>query len=199
MATVLQIHQLPAGGGGDTLFASTEAAYAALTAAQRRRIRSLRARHESEHVYRGRYADRGVDDAGVDYPWAEHPVVRTHPETGRQGIYVNRSFTTGIVGMNRDASDELLRWLFWHTERPEFQIRFSWQVNDVALWDNRCLLHYAVWDYWPKERRGHRVSVEGDVPFFAGDGPEPPPSKLRLSSGALTGGPDNSGSRRRRS
>ncbi|RZV48310.1 MAG: taurine dioxygenase [Acidimicrobiales bacterium] len=192
LATMLQIHQLPQGGGGDTLFADMEAAYRALPPEWRSQLKSLTARHESEHVYRGRYADRGVDDTDAIYPAAEHPVVRTHPDTGRPSIYVNRSFTTAIVGMEPDQSDELLNWLFNHVERPEFQIRFTWQQNDVALWDNRRLQHFAIWDYWPDERKGHRVSGRGTKPFFDPDAPEPPEPTIRLSIGALAARPGGS-------
>ncbi len=187
MATMLQIHQLPNGGGGDTLFANTEAAYASLPAETQAWLQTLTARHESEHIYRGRYADRGVDDDGVEYPSCEHPVVRTHPETGRPGLYVNRSFTTGIVGMDPDESRTLLRRLFRLIERPEFQIRLRWNRNDVALWDNRSLQHFAVWDYWPNERKGHRVSILGDRPFFDPAGKEPEVCPVRVSVGSLAG------------
>jgi len=95
LGTILQLHVLPP-CGGDTMFSSMYAAYDALSAPMREFLGTLRAVHESEHIYRGRYADRGVDDAGRKYPSAEHPVVRTHPETGRQAIYVNSAFTTRI-------------------------------------------------------------------------------------------------------
>ncbi len=185
LATMLQVHTLPEGGGGDTMFASMEAAYETLSPEWRSRLRDLTALHESEHVYRGRYADRGVGDEDVVYPSAQHPVVRTHPETGRPSIYVNRSFTTRILGVDPEESDTLLRWLFRHVERPEFQIRFRWRENDAALWDNRCLQHFAIWDYWPNERMGNRVTVLGDRPFLDPAAPEPPPSPLRLSGGGL--------------
>lgn len=184
MATMLQIQQLPEGGGGDTLFASMEAAFASLPAEWRQRLCELTARHESDHVYRGRYADRGVEDSS-EYPYADHPVVRTHPDTGRPGIYVNRSFTTRILELDEPESDHLLAWLFEHIERPEFQIRLTWQENDVAIWDNRCLQHFAIWDYWPNERRGHRVSIHGDVPFFDAASANIEDSSIRLSSGTL--------------
>lgn len=185
-ATMLQIHQLPEGGGGDTLFADMEAAYNTLSADDRAMLRGLTALHESEHVYRGRYADRNVDDADTVYPSTEHPVVRTHPETGRPSVYVNRSFTTRIVDMEQDQSDRLLRRLFRHLERPEFQVRLTWGKNDIALWDNRRLQHFAIWDYWPDERKGHRVSILGDRPSFDPTAPEPPPSHMRISTGSLT-------------
>lgn len=184
-ATMLQIHTLPDGGGGDTLFASMEAAYAVLPTDEQDRLRGLRAVHTSEHVYRGRYADRGVDDDGVEYPSATHPVVRTHPETGRPSIYVNRSFTTAIEGLDADAGRGLIRRLCDHAERPEFQVRLRWERNDVALWDNRCLQHFAIWDYWPNDRMGNRVSIAGDEPFFDPDAPGPRTTSIRMSVGSL--------------
>ena len=190
MATMLQVHTLPDGGGGDTLFANMEAAYQGLPDELRDRLRGLTALHESEHVYRGRYADRGVDDRETAFPSAEHPVVRTHPETGRLSIYVNRSFTTRIVGMDLTESHELLRWLFRHVERPEFQIRHRWAKNDLALWDNRCLAHFAIWDYWPNERKGNRVTILGERPFLDPESAEPPASNLRLSGGSLASRPE---------
>jgi taurine dioxygenase len=185
MATMLQMRQLPQSGGGDTLFASMEAAYATLPKSDREVLKGLQARHTSEHVYRGRYSDRGVDDAGVAYPSAVHPLVRTHPETGRPSLYVNRAFTTEIVG--RSPSDHLLQRLLDHVERPEFQLRYRWDINDIALWDNRCLLHYALWDYWPHERMGHRVTILGDRPTLDESAPEPGDSSIRLSLKSLTG------------
>jgi len=162
-----------------------EAAYATLPADLQRRLQRLTALHESEHVYRGRYADRGVDDEDIVYPATAHPVVRTHPETRRPSLYVNRSFTTRIIDMDEDEGRELLRGLFRHQAQPEFQIRFRWERNDVALWDNRCLQHFAIWDYWPGERKGNRVSIRGTRPYFDPDAPQPAPSTLRLSGGTL--------------
>ncbi|MEQ8486475.1 MAG: TauD/TfdA family dioxygenase [Pseudomonadales bacterium] len=164
MATMLQIHKLPP-CGGDTLFASMYAAYEALSAPMQRFLCTLTAHHASEHIYRGRYADRGVDDAGRVYPSCDHPVVRKHPVTGRPALYVNRSFTTHINGLTPAESRGLLDFLLAHAERPEFQLRFTWTENAVALWDNRCLQHFAMWDYWPHERKGHRVTIKGDRPM----------------------------------
>ena len=163
LGTMLQIHILPQ-CGGDTLFANMYAAYDALSAPLQRMLEGLTAEHESEHVYRGRYSDRGVDDAGRQYPKATHPVVRTHPETGRKAVYVNRTFTTRINGLEPAESDALLEFLFRHCEQIDFQIRYRWERNDMAFWDNRCAMHHAVWDYWPAERRGRRVTIKGDRP-----------------------------------
>ncbi len=163
LGTILQLHILPE-LGGDTLFANMYAAYEALSEPLKRMLEGLSALHASEHVYRGRYADRGIDDRGKTYPSAVHPVVRTHPETGRKALYVNRTFTTRINELGERESRAILGLLFDHAEQIDFQIRYRWAVNDVAFWDNRCAMHHAVWDYWPAERKGRRVTIKGDRP-----------------------------------
>lgn len=163
LGTILQIHVLPE-VGGDTLFASMYQAYETLSNPLKRMLAGLTATHASEHVYRGRYSDRGVDDRRRHYPQASHPVVRTHPETGRKALYVNRTFTTRINELEPSESDALLGFLFDHAEQIDFQVRFRWQRNDAAFWDNRCTMHHAIWDYWPHERRGRRVTIKGDRP-----------------------------------
>jgi taurine dioxygenase len=163
LGTMLQIHVLPE-IGGDTLFANMYAAYDALSKPMQQMLDGLTALHESEHVYRGRYADRGVEDNGKVYPTATHPVIRTHPETGRKALFVNRTFTTQINELTQVESDALLALLFDHGEQIDFQIRFRWERNDVAFWDNRCVMHHAIWDYWPHERKGHRVTIKGERP-----------------------------------
>jgi taurine dioxygenase len=160
MGSILYMHELPP-VGGDTLFASMYAAWEALSEPMRRFLEPLTAMHEGEHVYRGRY---GVDDAGRTFPRAEHPVVRTHPVSGRKALFVNRVFTTRIVQLARAESDAVLGMLYRHIETPEFQCRFRWQVNSVAFWDNRCVQHHAMWDYYPQRRHGHRVTIKGDRP-----------------------------------
>jgi len=170
LATLLQLHLLPP-SGGDTLFASMYAAFETLSPHMQELLMGLHAHHESEHIYRGRYADRGVDDSDRQYPKALHPVVRTHPESGRKALYVNPSFTTRIDGLNKAESDMLLEMLYTHQQRPEFQMRLTWQPNTLALWDNRCTQHFALWDYWPNERRGHRVTVLGERPFLEQSAP----------------------------
>ena len=163
LGTLLQLHVLPE-CGGDTLFANMYAAYEALSAPLKTMVDGLTALHESEHIYRGRYADRGVDDRDMNYPSATHPVVRTHPETGRKALYVNRTFTTRINELEPAESEALLGLLFDHGEQIDFQIRFRWSRNDMAFWDNRCAMHRAIWDYWPHERKGRRVTIRGDRP-----------------------------------
>lgn len=164
LGTLLQIHVLPV-IGGDTLFANMYSAYETLSAPLRAILDGLTATHASEHIYRGRYSDRGVDDDGRVYPVAVHPVVRTHPETGRKALYVNRTFTTRINEVAERESEVLLDLLFEHSEHVDHQIRFRWERNDVAFWDNRCAMHRAIWDYWPNERKGRRVSIKGERPL----------------------------------
>lgn len=164
LGTVLQLHELPS-CGGDTLFANMYAAFEALSDPMKEFLRDLTALHESEHIYRGRYSDRGVDDTGKVFPSAEHPVVRTHPVSGREALYVNKAFTTKIVDLEQDESDTLLKFLCTHLEQARFQVRFQWEENAVAFWDNRCTQHLALWDYWPETRKGHRVTIKGERPF----------------------------------
>jgi len=163
MGSILYMHQPPANGGGDTMFANMCVAYEKLSEPMQQFLAGLTAVHDGEHVYRGRY---GMNDAGKTYPRAEHPVIRTHPETGRAALYVNRGFTTRIKELNRNESDALLDMLFDHAETPEFQCRFKWQEGSVAFWDNRAVIHHAMWDYFPLSRLAHRVTVCGDRPFY---------------------------------
>ena len=179
LATMLQLHLVPP-SGGDTLFASMYAAYETLSEAMQSWLLGLSAHHESEHIYRGRYADRGVDDSTRAYPKALHPIVRTHPDSGRHALYVNPSFTTRIEGLSRLESDALLNMLYAHQQRPEFQVRFKWTENAIALWDNRCTLHFALWDYWPAERKGYRVTIQGEQPFLDRHASLPGRRKMRL-------------------
>ena len=165
LATMLQLHTVPA-SGGDTLFSSMYAALETLSEPMQQFLSTLTATHASEHIYRGRYADRGVDDTGRTYPSAVHPVVRTHPQSGRQALYVNPSFTTRIEALSDEESRALLDLLFKHQQRPELQTRFAWTENAIALWDNRCTQHFALWDYWPEVRTGHRVTIAGERPYF---------------------------------
>ena len=162
MGTILYINECPA-SGGDTLFASMYAAYEALSERMKNYLAGLRAIHDGEHVYRGLFDYQGEKDR-PSYPSATHPVVRTHPVTGRKSLYVNRGFTTRILDIPIDESDGILRYLYEHMENPLFQCRFRWQPNSVAFWDNRCTQHRAMWDYWPSTRSGLRVTIKGEVP-----------------------------------
>jgi taurine dioxygenase len=164
MGSILHLRIVPA-LGGDTLFASMYAAYDALSARMKTYLEGLTATHDGEPYYRGRYKDKGVDDRGKIYPRAVHPVLRTHPETGRKALYVNRMFTTRINDLSREESEAILAYLIDHCARPEFQVRFRWRENSVAFWDNRCAQHMALWDYFPQSRSGYRVTIKGDKPF----------------------------------
>ena len=161
MGSILYIRQCPP-RGGDTLFANMYAAYEALSDRLKEYLEGLTARHDGEH-YRGQYKNFGIQDK-ESYPSADHPVVRTHPVTGRKALYVNKGFTRYINGLPRDESDGILRYLYEHMANPLFQCRFRWQENSIAFWDNRCVQHHAMWDYWPHTRAGTRVTVKGERP-----------------------------------
>jgi taurine dioxygenase len=163
LGTILRMLEVPP-VGGDTLFASMYAAYETLSEPMKRLLEGMTAIHDGEHVYRGRY--EGVRDEGKVYPRTEHPVIRTHPVTGRKGLFVNRTFTTRIVQLRKHESDAVLEMLYRHVETPEVQCRWRWQPDSIAFWDNRCAQHHAMWDYYPNRRRGLRVTIKGDRPFY---------------------------------
>ena len=164
LGTMLQLHILPE-CGGDTMFANMYMAYEALSNPMQKFLSDLKASHESEHFYRGRYKTESNGESKTEYPSAIHPVIRTHPETGKKAIFVNKFFTTRIVGLEPQESKFILDFLFSHIEKTEFQIRYRWNKNDMAFWDNRCTIHKALWDYFPHERKGRRVTIKGDIPF----------------------------------
>ena len=136
MASILHLHTVPE-SGGDTIFASMYRAYDALSEPMKIFLGGLSATHDGEQVYRGRYAERGVDDTGKAYPRAVHPVIRTHPVTGRKALYVNTYFTSHINELAPEESRALLDYLCAHAIQPAFQCRFKWRPNTVAFWDNR--------------------------------------------------------------
>lgn len=160
MGSILYLHEIPENGGGDTLFVNMYRAYETLSAPVRSLIDGLTAVHDGDRVYRVR---QGKTVTG-DLPRAEHPVVRTHPATGRKALFVNRNFTSHIVGMSGLESDALLDMLYLHSERDDFKCRFKWRPNSIAFWDNRCTMHLAMWDYYPMRRYGHRVTIAGAKP-----------------------------------
>ena len=163
LGTMLQIHIVPL-CGGDTMFSNMYSAYDTLSKPIKQMIDGLTALHSSEHIYKGRYSDRGRGDNEISCPEASHPVVRTHPDTGKKALYVNRTFTKHINELSQIESDSILEMLYEHAEHVNHQIRFRWSVNDIAFWDNRCCMHRAIWDYWPEERKGRRVTIAGDRP-----------------------------------
>jgi len=163
MGSILHLTTVPPDGGGDTMFANMYLAYETLSEPVRKLLEGLTAIHDGEHVFRGRY---GIKDAGKVFPRAEHPVIRTHPVTGRKLLFVNRGFTTRIVQLKRHESAAILEMLYRHIETPELHCRFKWETNSIAFWDNRCVQHHALWDYYPAKRYGHRVTICGDMPFY---------------------------------
>jgi taurine dioxygenase len=165
LGSILHLHTVPPNGAGDTLFASMYAAYEALSPRLKSYLEGLTALHAGERNYRRNNRLRGIDDRGRVFPWANHPVVRTHPVTGRKALYVNRVFTYRINEVPEPESDAILDYLYRHAERPEFQVRFQWKPNSVAFWDNRAVQHLAVWDYFPQVRSGNRVTIKGDRPY----------------------------------
>jgi taurine dioxygenase len=164
LGTMLQLHILPE-CGGDTMFANMYMAYEALSNPMQKFLSDLKASHESEHFYSGRYKTESNSESKTEYPSAIHPIIRTHPDTGKKAIFVNKFFTTCILGLEPQESKFILDFLFSHIEKTEFQIRYRWNKNDMAFWDNRCTIHKALWDYFPHERKGRRVTIKGDIPF----------------------------------
>jgi taurine dioxygenase len=164
LGSILYLHTLPP-LGGDTLFACQYAAYDELSDRMKAHINGLTAFHDGGPSYRAMNRARGIAETGKTYPSANHPVVRTHPVTKRKALYVNAEFTKSINEMPEDESEAILRYLVHHSTREEFQIRFHWTPHSVAFWDNRCLQHLAVWDYYPHVRSGFRVTIAGDKPY----------------------------------
>lgn len=163
LGSILYIKESPP-SGGDTLFANMYAAYEALSPRMMAYVHGLTATHDGEHVYRGLYADQNIVDK-PNYPRAHHPIIRTHPVSGRKCLYVNSAFTTAIDGVPPEESDAILCYLFRHITHPAFQCRFQWRPGSIAFWDNRCTQHHAIWDYWPHRRYGNRVTIKGDRPY----------------------------------
>lgn len=165
MGTMLQINTKP-DVGGDTLYSNLYTAYDALSQPIKELCEGLTQRCSGHAYHKGRYAERGVDNKDQVLPDpVDHPVIRTHPETGKKAIFVNKSFTECINDLTKVESDNILNILFEQAEKPEHQIRYRWSVNDLAFWDNRCVMHYAMFDYWPQLRVGHRVTIVGDQPY----------------------------------
>src|SRR5579883_80854 len=150
MGSILYLHTVPE-FGGDTVFSSMYAAYEALSPRMKQYLEGLTATHDAIVGF------GGITPEGMKLPRSTHPVIRTHPVTGRKALYVNRGFTTRIDGIPKEASAALLSFFFQHIQRPEFQCRFRWRPHSVAFWDNRALQHSAIWDYFPQTRSGYRI------------------------------------------
>jgi len=169
MASILHCKVSPV-VGGDTLWASMYAAYEMLSDPMKHLVGGLSAVHDITEGFgdivtsgpEGLARLRAMQDK---FPPVTHPVIRTHPVTGRKSLFVNRSFTARILGVTKIESEHLLAMLLRHAEQSSFQVRFRWQANSIAMWDNRCTQHYAANDFSPHHRRMHRVTVLGDRPF----------------------------------
>jgi len=151
--------------GGDTLFADMAAAFRRLSPAMQDWCRSLSAVHDIARVFAKRLG-KSIEELHEQYPPQLHPVVRTHPETGEQALYVNTAFTSHIEGVSAKESEWLLAHLYAQAAVPEIQCRFRWRAGSIAFWDNRAGQHYAASDYFPAVRRMERVTIAGDRPFY---------------------------------
>jgi taurine dioxygenase len=161
LGSMLYIKETPECGGGDTLFADMYRAYDMLSDRMKSMLEGLVAVHDGALPYLGAY---GVaPPAGATYPKNEHPVIVTHPETGRKVLYVNSGFTARIKDLNAWESRMLLNGLFHFIESTvQLTCRVRWEPNTLTFWDNRCTQHHAVWDYYPHSRYGERVSIVGE-------------------------------------
>ena len=169
LGCVLSAQQVPE-FGGDTLWASSTAAYAALSKPMQALLDGLSASHDIRKSFpAARFAITEADAARFekakqDHPPVSHPVVRTHPVSGKKGLFVSEGFTTHINELTEAESEALLRFLFAHATHPNFQVRWHWQAGDVAIWDNRATQHFANFDYGAAHRIMHRATVLGDKP-----------------------------------
>jgi taurine dioxygenase len=163
LGSVLRAREVPR-VGGDTLFSDMVAAYDGLDDAVKKIIDGKRAVHDFTQSFGLLLSKDELARKKAEFPAVEHPVVRTHPETGRRGLYVNAIFTSHILGMEPEESRELLDHLYRQATYPEYQCRFRWEPDSVAFWDNRAVQHYAASDYWPQRRVMERVTVVGDRP-----------------------------------
>ncbi len=167
MASMLYMVEAPA-VGGDTMWASLQDAYDGLAEPVRKMCDEMIAIHHDPWFAAEVEERGGYDWNGVRRPKllpALHPVVRTHPETGRNGLFVNSHFTQLLLGLSKIESNAILEMLYHHCERPEYTCRFHWEAGSVAFWDNRATLHYALDDYGDAPRFAHRVTLRGDRPY----------------------------------
>jgi taurine dioxygenase len=153
MGSILYQKIVPPNGGGDTMFASMYAAYEGLSPQMKAFLEPLTAEHDGALAY-----DKG---AKTKYPVSVHPVITTHPETGKRLLFVSEKFTSRIMELPKEESDAVLQFLFKHINSPLWQVRFRWTNHSIAFWDNRCTQHCALWDYWPNVRSGFRVQISG--------------------------------------
>ena len=171
LATMLYAREVPP-AGGDTLFANATMAYDSLSDGMKAMLDGLVAVNSAAMRRVGGRANLVADNpdmkvanvAAADRFEAEHPVVRTHPETGRKALYINTQHTVRFKDMSEAESWPLIKFLSDQIVRPEFTCRFRWRTGALALWDNRCVQHYAINDYPGRRRRMHRLTIEGDRP-----------------------------------
>lgn len=160
LGSMLYITQTPECGGGDTLFADMYLAYDLLSDNLKSMLDGMVAIHDGALPYLGNY--KVAPEQGTEYPRNEHPLITTHPETGRKVLYVNSGFTHHIKGLAAWESKMLLDGLLKHiAETPRLYCNVKWEPNTLTFWDNRCTQHHAVWDYYPHSRYGERVSILG--------------------------------------
>ena len=166
MGSILFAHEVPK-KGGDTMFSSMYSAYETLSDGLKKTLNKMRARHSSQHVFGAARAAKNDDTVGrIRNPeaanqYAVHPVIITHPETGRKALYVNPTFTLGFQGWTDDESKPLLDYLYNHATKPEFTCRFEWKAGSIAFWDNRATWHLAINDYHGEKRLMHRITIDG--------------------------------------
>jgi taurine dioxygenase len=168
LGSILNAIVIPA-AGGDTLWADTNAAYEGLSQPIKDLVDGLTAVHDGNHAF-GQLLEllgEGEWDGEkfTELVPVEHPVVRTHPETGRRSLFVNPGFTIKIKGVTAKESDALLRFLYDHMATPEYVVRYRWEAGDIGFWDNRTTMHYAIGDYGDAHRVIQRVTIKGDKPF----------------------------------
>ncbi len=164
LGSILRAVEVPE-TGGDTLWADMETAYMELPDTVKERVDSLQAEHNFLRAFGPSIPEEKHDRIREKHPVQYHPVIRTHPDSGRKSIYVNIAFTDRIMGVEKEESDYLLDALQSTAGRPEYQVRLKWQPGTIAFWDNRSSQHYAVSDYWPQRRVMERVTVCGSKPF----------------------------------
>ncbi|MGH9023555.1 MAG: TauD/TfdA dioxygenase family protein [Acidimicrobiia bacterium] len=165
MASMLLAREVPP-FGGDTMFASQYEAYEALSDGLKETLEGLVGVSSAAKAEVSKTREDRMKEAGAELKelTAEHPIVRTHPETGRKALYTSDAHTAHIKGWTEKESLPLLRFLWEHQIKPEFTCRFRWQVGSVAMWDNRCAMHYPINDYHGFRRVMHRVTLAGDKP-----------------------------------
>jgi taurine dioxygenase len=165
LGAVLLCIETPA-GVGDTLWANMYAAFDALSESMQKFLTGLTGVHDPLKGQQEKMIESQGAEAFAatrkEMPLVEHPLVTVHPETGRRILYVNPLFLSHVKELEREESDALLDYLFRHCEKPEFHCRLRWRKNTIAFWDNRCTMHKVVNDYWPANRKMHRIAIEAD-------------------------------------